>query len=204
MSKRPTSEGTDHPASSGGAALGVLLGAAGAVSLAACGSGSSRTSGAAPSTSTTTTTDGSTSSTAAAVTDCTEIPEETGGPYPADGTNGPNVLTQETDADRNVRFTSIFPACYSGRWPHVHFEVYRSLAEAQAAGTPTATSQLAFPEDVCNTVFAESGYEQSVRNFSGLSLTSDMVFGDDGGAHQIGTATGSVVDGHTATLQVGV
>ena len=23
-----------------------------------------------------------------------------------------------------VRFTSIFPACYAGRWPHIHFEVY--------------------------------------------------------------------------------
>src|SRR4051812_33823730 len=25
---------------------------------------------------------------------CSKIPQETGGPYPGDGTNGPNVLTQ--------------------------------------------------------------------------------------------------------------
>jgi len=25
-------------------------------------------------------------------------------------------------------FTSIFPACYSGRWPHIHFEVYPNRA----------------------------------------------------------------------------
>src|SRR4029453_1536909 len=37
---------------------------------------------------------------------------------------------QETDANGQVTFTSIFPACYSGRWPHIHFEVYPSLAAA--------------------------------------------------------------------------
>ena len=31
---------------------------------------------------------------------------------------------QETDDDGSVTFTSIFPAAYSGRWPHIHFEVY--------------------------------------------------------------------------------
>ena len=30
------------------------------------------------------------------------------------------------------------PAAYSGRWPHIHFEVYPSLAEATAAGTKLA------------------------------------------------------------------
>ncbi len=30
---------------------------------------------------------------------------------------------QEADADGNVEFTTIFPAAYSGRWPHMHFEV---------------------------------------------------------------------------------
>lgn len=30
---------------------------------------------------------------------------------------------QETDSDGYVTFVSIFPACYSGRWPHIHYEV---------------------------------------------------------------------------------
>jgi protocatechuate 3,4-dioxygenase beta subunit len=30
---------------------------------------------------------------------------------------------QEADAGGPVTFQSIFPACYSGRWPHIHFEV---------------------------------------------------------------------------------
>ena len=128
------------------------------------------------------------------------IPQETAGPYPGDGSNGPDVLqqsgiirsditssfgeytgtaegvplqiefvlehvdegcvpyagaavyvwqcdrdgwyslyseqalnqnylrgVQEADADGVVRFTSIFPACYTGRWPHIHFEVFPSL-----------------------------------------------------------------------------
>ncbi len=30
----------------------------------------------------------------------------------------------ETDAQGTATFTSVFPGCYSGRWPHIHFEVY--------------------------------------------------------------------------------
>ena len=46
-----------------------------------------------------------------------------------------------------MTFTSIYPAAYSGRWPHIHFEVYPSLADATTARA-AATSQLALPEDV--------------------------------------------------------
>lgn len=35
---------------------------------------------------------------------------------------------QEADAEGWVEFTPIFPGCYAGRWPHVHFEVYESSA----------------------------------------------------------------------------
>ncbi|MDO8251972.1 MAG: intradiol ring-cleavage dioxygenase, partial [Rhodoferax sp.] len=37
---------------------------------------------------------------------------------------------QVTDSNGEVTFTTIFPGCYSGRWPHIHFEVYASLAAA--------------------------------------------------------------------------
>jgi protocatechuate 3,4-dioxygenase beta subunit len=104
---------------------------------------------------------------------------------------------QTSAADGTVTFTSIFPACYAGRWPHVHFEVYKSLDEATAAGQILATSQLALPQDVCSTVYATTGYEQSVSNLSRVSLTRDMVFGDDGGASQLATMTGSVSGGYT-------
>ena len=111
---------------------------------------------------------------------------------------------QETGSDGKVSFTSIFPAAYSGRWPHIHFEVYPSLDEATSAGDPTATSQIALPEDICNEVFATDGYEQSVQNMSQTSLTSDMVFSDDGAVDQLATMSGSIDGGLTAQLTVGV
>ena len=58
-------------------AVGVLFGGAGAALLAACG-GSSSTS----------------SAPTAAAGGGGEIPEETAGPYPGDGSNGPNVLSE--------------------------------------------------------------------------------------------------------------
>ncbi|WP_199034120.1 intradiol ring-cleavage dioxygenase [Glycomyces salinus] len=233
---------------------------AAAVGLAACGSNSD--TGAADST---------------GADDLTEIPEETAGPYPGDGSNGVNVLeesgvvrsdirssfgtggaiaegvpmtleltlydmadgnaafegvavyvwhcnrdgeysmyaeglenenylrgVQIADSDGVVRFTSIFPACYSGRWPHIHFEVYPDEDSITDSSNVIATSQIALPEDVCDTVYAEDGYEQSVENLAQTSLDSDNVFSDDGGESQIAAVTGDVSSGYTVTLPVGV
>ena len=236
--------------------------------------------GCSASTSTTGTSSATTASSSAAgataVADVDVIPEETAGPYPADGSNGTNVLSESgvvrsdirssfgsstttaqgvpltirltlvqadgdtpvegaavyvwhcnrdgqysmydravTDEnylrgvqasadDGTVTFTSVFPACYSGRWPHIHFEVYRSVDEATAAGQILATSQLALPEDVCVGVYATTGYEQSVSNLSRVSLSQDMVFSDDGGVSQLATMTGDVSSGYTAALTVGL
>lgn len=110
---------------------------------------------------------------------------------------------QETDSSGTVTFTSIFPACYSGRWPHIHFEVYPSLAKATSSTNKLRTSQLALPEEVCDEVFTTTGYSQSVRNLAQTSLTSDMVF-SDGSAQQIPTMTGSVSEGYVATLKFGI
>jgi protocatechuate 3,4-dioxygenase beta subunit len=242
------------------------IGAAG-LGLAACGVGSS----------------GSTSSSSASASGASasgasgEIPDETAGPYPGDGSNGPDVLEQSgivrrdirssfgeysgtaegvpmtlelvvadlangsvpfegvavyvwhcsreggyslysdgvedqnflrgvqiADADGRVTFTSIFPACYDGRWPHIHFEVYPDQAAISDATSAIATSQVALPQDVCEQVYAQDGYESSVRNLSRVGLEGDNVFGDDGGASQLGTVTGDVTTGYTVTLAVGV
>ncbi|WP_022892949.1 intradiol ring-cleavage dioxygenase [Agromyces subbeticus] len=205
-----------------------------------------------------------------------EVPDETGGPYPADGSNGVNVLddsgivrsdirssfgssttvaqgvpltieltvrnaasgaalvgagvylwhcdregnyslysdglenvnylrgVQETDTMGTVRFSSVYPACYSGRWPHIHFEVYSDVANAVASGPIVKTSQIALPDEVNRLVYATAGYEQSVRNVSQVSLARDNVFGDDGGIHQIASMSGSVDGGYTAALTIGV
>ena len=65
----------------------------------------------------------------------------------ADAIKDENYLrgVQETDANGNVTFTTIFPAAYSGRWPHIHFEVYPTVDDATAGTNLRATSQLALP-----------------------------------------------------------
>jgi len=235
---------------------------AGALQLLGCGS-SSPTS---PS-GTTTTSESSTCS--------TRIPEETAGPYPGDGSNGPSVLNQtgvvrsdirssfaglsgaadgvtlnivltivsastcaplagravylwhcdrpgryslyspgvtnqnylrgvqEADASGKVTFTSIYPGCYSGRWPHIHFEVYPGIASATNTANKAATSQIALPKTASDLVYATAGYEASVANAAQVSLASDSVF-RDGASLELATITGSVAGGFTATLTIAV
>lgn len=206
-----------------------------------------------------------------------EIPDETAGPYPGDGSNGPDVLEQSgvvrgdirssfgtakgtaegvpmtleltlvdlanrgqpfsgaavyvwhcdragryslysegikdqnylrgvqiADTDGRVRFTSIFPACYSGRWPHIHFEVYRVHDDIADPAKAVATSQVALPKDACDKVYRQSGYEASVTNLAQVSLAGDNVFGDDSAAHQLGVVTGDAGSGYTVSLDVAV
>ena len=254
-------------------ALG-LFGALGAGALVAGCGGTAVTSASAGGT---TPASGSTSSSSSSSSgDLAEVPDETGGPYPGDGSNGVDVLddsgivrsdirssfgsstttaegvpltirltvrdastgsvkkgaavylwycnrdgayslyaqglegenylrgVQSVDADGTAEFTSIYPAAYDGRWPHIHFEVYDGLANATSSGPIVKTSQIALPRETCEVVYASSGYEASVANLARTSLTSDMVFGDDGGLHQIASMTGSVQQGYTAALTIAV
>ena len=137
----------------------------------------------------------------------------------SEGAENENYLrgVQESDADGKLTFLSIFPACYTGRWPHIHFEVYSSVDDATGGGSPIATSQLAFPEDVCNEVYATEGYETSVQTLSQVSLDSDMVFSDsvdqqlatvtlaaEAADASSTTLTGDAATGYVATLTVAV
>ncbi|TQS45187.1 intradiol ring-cleavage dioxygenase [Cryptosporangium phraense] len=217
------------------------------------------------------------SSSTADAGELTEIPDETAGPYPGDGSNGPDVLEQSgivrsdirssfgsasgtasgipmtlglsivdlangggpfpgvavyvwhcdrdgryslysdgvtdqnylrgvqvADAAGIVRFTSVFPACYAGRWPHVHFEVYPDTASITDATKAIATSQVALPKAVCEAAYEADGYSQSVTNLAAVSLEGDNVFGDDGGVHQLGTVTGDATAGYAVSLKVPV
>lgn len=113
---------------------------------------------------------------------------------------------QVSDANGEVTFTTIVPGCYAGRWPHIHFEVFSSLAAATTnpAGDALRTSQLALPKALCDTVYATTGYSASVGNLAGVSLASDNVFGNDSAVSQIPTVTGSVSAGYAASLTVGL
>jgi protocatechuate 3,4-dioxygenase beta subunit len=110
---------------------------------------------------------------------------------------------QVADANGKVKFTTIFPAAYPGRWPHAHFEVYPGLAQATSSASKLITSQLALPDDVCKTVFATAGYEESLANHARTTLQNDGVF-RDGVELQTPKVTGSVSAGYMATLTVGV
>lgn len=263
-------------------ALGFLGAGAAAGVLAACGSGDGSTADGTNSSAASSTSSSSTSSaaaTSAGVGDdaCAVIPEETAGPYPGDGSNGPNVLdrdgvvrsdltasfdgasgvapgeplrveltvvdtaagcvpyegaavylwhcdregryslysagvteenylrgVQVADGDGTLAFDTVFPGCYDGRWPHMHFAVYPSVADATAGRAKLATSQLALPEDVCAAVYGSvEGYERSVDNLSRVALDSDNVF-RDGWSRELGTVTGGVGDGMVVRLTVAV
>ena len=124
--------------------------------------------------------------------------------YSAGATNQ-NYLrgVQEADANGKLTFTSVFPACYSGRWPHLHFEVYPSLTAATNVANKIATSQIALPKATCDLVFATAGYEQSISNLSQISLATDGIF-SDGASLELATVTGSVGAGFSASLTVAV
>ncbi|MCC9074617.1 intradiol ring-cleavage dioxygenase [Litorilinea aerophila] len=110
---------------------------------------------------------------------------------------------QAADENGVVSFLTVFPGCYSGRWPHFHFEVYASVEEATGAGNVVHTSQIALPEDVCRSVYADDRYGSSMNNLSRLSLDQDGIF-RDGWESQMAAVTGSVEEGFLARLTVGV
>jgi len=110
---------------------------------------------------------------------------------------------QATDSNGQLTFTTIFPACYAGRWPHIHLEVYPSLATATSVSQVVKTSQIAMPEVACDAVYATSGYSASVTNLSQISLASDNVF-SDGATLETPTVTGSVSAGYAIALTMGI
>ena len=257
-----------------------LFAGAAALPLAGCG-GSGASAATSDSAASTSTSEGSTGTGSTGATSCSVIPEETGGPYPGDGTNrnaggvanalvlsgivrsdirasvagasgvaqgipltirlqlvnvaancaaaagaavylwhctreggysmyssgiaNENFLrgVQEADAQGVVTFQTIFPGCYDGRMPHVHFEVYPALDKATKASNRVKTSQFAFPLATLDEAYASSGYAASVANLARISYASDNVF-SDGTALQMASVTGNAIQGYVATLTVGV
>jgi protocatechuate 3,4-dioxygenase beta subunit len=121
------------------------------------------------------------------------------------GIVGENYLrgVQVADSEGYVTFTTIFPGCYDGRMPHVHFEVYPSLNKASGAANRVKTSQFTFPLAIANEAYTSSGYVSSVSNLARMSFALDNVF-SDGTALQMASVTGTVSQGYSAALTVGV
>jgi hypothetical protein len=87
--------------------------------------------------------------------------------------------------------------------PHVHVEVYPSLAKAASAANRLKTSQFTFPMATLNEVYAASGYMASVRKLAQISYATDKVFSDGTGL-QMATVTGNAAEGYVASLTVAV
>ncbi|MGP9844986.1 dioxygenase family protein [Brachybacterium sp. 107] len=108
---------------------------------------------------------------------------------------------QVVGEDGTVTFRSIFPGCYSGRWPHIHFEVFPDIDSITDAGNAVLTSQLALPEDVSTQVYSSAQYDGSAENLDAITLESDNVF-SDGWDMQLATVTGDVDAGYQVSIDV--
>jgi protocatechuate 3,4-dioxygenase beta subunit len=85
-----------------------------------------------------------------------------------------------SDAQGKAEFVTIIPGCYQGRFPHMHFEIYPSLAVATDYKNRILTSQLAIPADVCRAVYENTpAYRLSVDNFAKAPLDRDMIFANN-------------------------
>lgn len=110
---------------------------------------------------------------------------------------------QVADERGMVAFSTIFPGCYPGRIPHVHFEVYPSLERALGAMTRLKTSQFTFPAGAIAEAYKDPAYASSAGHLKGVSLERDSVF-RDGGGNQIASVYGTLAQGFNASLTLGV
>jgi hypothetical protein len=84
---------------------------------------------------------------------------------------------QFTDRDGRLAFQTIFPACYSGRYPHLHLEIFKKGERSLNAATRVRTTQLTAPREVCSRVYQGApGYTRSAAQFKGLLPSDDLVF----------------------------
>ncbi|WBO84877.1 dioxygenase family protein [Hymenobacter yonginensis] len=103
---------------------------------------------------------------------------------------------QTTDANGQVKFTTIFPGWYNGRATHIHVHVY------SANGTSLKVTQIAFPEGSGTALAAVNGYAKGLSGYT--ANKSDNVFSDDTAGIQIATVTGSTAAGFTLAISLGV
>ena len=127
----------------------------------------------------------------------------------SDGVTGENFLRgiQAANAGGEVRFRTVFPGCYSGRYPHLHFEVFPSLDLATVYTNRVLTSQIPLPVTDCEAVYATAAYAGSAPYFARTSIAKDSVFRDNS-PEQMAAATpalsGSADAGFEGTLTIGV
>lgn len=77
---------------------------------------------------------------------------------------------QTTNAEGKVSFISIYPGWYPGRAPHLHLEV------RDANENSLLITQVAFPENISNSVYATTGYTGNfdTANSNDLSFSNSL------------------------------
>ncbi|MEE9347153.1 MAG: hypothetical protein V3U82_03095 [Robiginitomaculum sp.] len=70
-----------------------------------------------------------------------------------------------TGSDGTVTFKTIFPGCYATRYPHMHFEIYKTITDATLFNNNVLISQIAMPEAICNDAYTLAKYGQSASGF---------------------------------------
>lgn len=86
-----------------------------------------------------------------------------------------------SDQSGRIRFKTIFPGCYPGRYPHFHFEVYDSLKTATHYNNRVLVSQIATPYRTSLEIYKDyaSVYGNSLSYLDRNPIDRDNVFGDN-------------------------
>jgi protocatechuate 3,4-dioxygenase beta subunit len=103
---------------------------------------------------------------------------------------------QLTDANGQVKFTTIYPGWYSGRVTHIHLEIFINSVLKK-------TTQLAFPDSLNTTVYNTALYTAHGQNTSVANNAADQIF-EDSVSEELVSITGDTTSGFSATFTVGV
>ncbi|NJB71370.1 protocatechuate 3,4-dioxygenase beta subunit [Saonia flava] len=93
---------------------------------------------------------------------------------------------QTTDVYGRVSFISIFPGYYPGRAPHIHLEVLTPDAKS------VLVTQIAFPEDICDSVYASENYQGAGY----VSNIRDGIFRNSLDQNMADKVSGNLSDGY--------
>ena len=97
---------------------------------------------------------------------------------------------QTTDANGQVRFTTVYPGWYQGRATHIHVEVTRN-------GQSLKVTQIAFPDSVNNEVYGSGVYAS--RGTNPTTNTRDGIFADSINS-EMASVAGNPSSGYSATF----
>ena len=101
---------------------------------------------------------------------------------------------QTTDANGQVRFTTVYPGWYRGRATHIHVEVTRNNQSLKV-------TQIAFPDAVNNEVYGAGVYAS--RGSNPTTNTRDGIFADSINS-EMASITGNPSSGYAATFTIGL